>query len=227
MKCAEAERLLYLHRPGERNEMEEHLLGHHLERCASCRALAGRVAELEAATGRIRGAEPRMEHPEELTRSVMQAVTALRSGERGGRVLFLDAIIEWSSRRAVRFACVSVVTLALLSSSYESISLATRVRALEEHVSSSQEGPDLLRVAWSVPLGPLKSALGNGQAWAEVSRFIPGAGAASVTVTRGLLEAAMEAMGSASDIDRATAQKVLRAAQEHGQRKIQFTREGA
>jgi len=227
VNCAHAERLLYLHRPGERTDMEDRQLEDHLRQCAACRAIARRVGALEGATMRLRRVEPVLEDPEAFTRAVMRAVTVSGPGRQSIVLTLLERLSAWSNPPSVRLACASVVILAFLGLSYEGIDVAASLSSLEARMSSTRGHADLVQVAWSVPVEPLKAVVGNTAGWAELSRFIPGMNNESVTVTSRMLRAVGEIAGGVPGIDRQTTRAILRAAEEHAQRTIQFAREGA
>jgi len=82
MRCRTAERLLYLHREGERSQTQERRLDRHLRACPACAAEAKRVREVLAPIDAKESLEPGTSDPAALTESILTRIRYLEGGVR-------------------------------------------------------------------------------------------------------------------------------------------------
>jgi len=82
MRCRSAERLIYLHREGERSQAGERRLDRHLRACPSCAAEAERVREILAPISTEGIPDPGTFDPAALTGSILTRIRYLEGGVR-------------------------------------------------------------------------------------------------------------------------------------------------
>ncbi|MFC1545324.1 anti-sigma factor family protein [Gemmatimonadota bacterium] len=140
MRCRNAERLLYLHREGERTAADQRRLDHHLRACSSCAAEAGRIHETLSRVESLRSPVPDGSNPESMTESVMTRIRYLEGGVRyrtGAGIRPMGAGMFGFSPRTIVAAAALLLGIGVLT---EGMLILDRITLLEKRLEVHQVG---------------------------------------------------------------------------------------
>jgi hypothetical protein len=135
--CATYQRLLHLHREGERSAKETAALNRHLQTCAACAAVAEELRAAEATLAQLRSLRPSPMHAEELTTEILSSMEK-RQGVAviGNFESVLAGISSFMMKPLIRYACAAVIVLTIGLFSYEYYGLLRSMEDLEKQFAS-------------------------------------------------------------------------------------------
>ncbi len=142
MRCRTAERLIYLHREGERSPARERRLDRHLQNCPSCGAEARRIRDTLDRVEGLKDPEHGTSDPMALTESILTRIRYLEGGVRarsGARLASPFGRRTFGSRiQPIVAAAVLLLVVGILT---EGFLILDRITLLEKRLEGYRTSP--------------------------------------------------------------------------------------
>ncbi len=139
MRCGSAERLLYLHREGDRSPAEQRRLDRHLRNCPSCTAEAHRISESLARIERLKETVLATSDPAAVTESIMTRIRYLEEGARSKTRYRIRLLPGGAFGHRLQPIVVAVALLLAVAILTEGMLILDRITLLESRLQEYAE----------------------------------------------------------------------------------------
>ena len=157
MKCAHYERMLFLHRTGEREPAEARALATHLAECTRCAEIAASLELSDRVVEPARRTSPLPSDPDRLTARIMLAIDRESRSSAPGLGRMLDRLAALLERPPVRFAAVGFVCTVTVAFLIQQATLFLSLWELEQRVTAKSAGRPGAVLAYTVERKDIES----------------------------------------------------------------------